>query len=72
MVACPPKAIVYIDSYYAVNMIHATYIWVLMLLIVGVFIECKNRSWTKMGASTLVWSERDYKMNQIISWYNFK
>jgi hypothetical protein len=35
--------IVYIDSYYAMNMIHATHIWMLMLLILDAFIEFRNR-----------------------------
>jgi hypothetical protein len=35
-------AIVYIGSYYTVNMIHATYIWVFILHILGTFIECGN------------------------------
>jgi hypothetical protein len=42
MVVYPPIVIVYIDSYYAMNMTHATNIWVLMLVILDVFIECKN------------------------------
>jgi hypothetical protein len=40
-------------SYYDVNMIHATYVWVLMILIIGDFIECRYGSKTEMGASTL-------------------
>jgi hypothetical protein len=40
---CPPIATVYIDSYCTVNKIHATHIWVFMLPILGVFIDCRNR-----------------------------
>jgi hypothetical protein len=53
MIVCWPIANVYISSCYAINMIHATYIWVLMVLIVGVYIKFENKSNTKMGASTL-------------------
>jgi hypothetical protein len=51
-IICPPIAIVYIDSDYAVNVMDATYIWVLMLFIVGAFIKCENRSDTELGSST--------------------
>jgi hypothetical protein len=40
--------------YYAINMIHATYIWVLMILIMGVFIEFGYVLEMEMGALTLV------------------
>jgi hypothetical protein len=61
MIVCPPIAIVYIDSYHAINMIHATYIWVLMLLIVGVFIKCKNGLNTKLGAFIILTSKIDFE-----------
>ena len=50
----PPIAIVYTDSYYAVHMIRTTYIWMFVLLILGIFIDYKNKSNFQMGASTLV------------------
>jgi hypothetical protein len=37
MIVFPPIAIIYMGSYYAMNMILACYIWVLMILIMGVF-----------------------------------
>jgi hypothetical protein len=37
MIVCPPIAIVYMDSYYATSMIHAMYIWVLIVMSMGVF-----------------------------------
>jgi hypothetical protein len=37
-----------------VNKIHATHFWVCMLTTLGGFIECKNRSDFRMGASTLM------------------
>ena len=52
-IICSLIAIVYIDSYYAMNMIHATNIWMFMLLILGIFIECWNRSDFKMDVSNL-------------------
>jgi hypothetical protein len=36
MIVCPPIAIVYIDSYYIANMIHAIDIWRFILFILGV------------------------------------
>jgi hypothetical protein len=53
MIDYPPIAIIYMGSYCSINMIHATYIWVLMIFIVGVFIESENRSETEKDASTL-------------------
>ena len=50
---CPPIAIVYIHSYHVVNMIHAPYVWVFIMFILGAFIECENRSDFQIGASTL-------------------
>jgi hypothetical protein len=47
----PPIAIVYIDSYYTVNMIHASDIWVFMPPILGVFVNNGNRSDIEMDAS---------------------
>jgi hypothetical protein len=41
---CPPIAVVYTDSYFAVNKIHATHIWVFVVPILGAFIVCGNRS----------------------------
>jgi hypothetical protein len=38
MVFCPPIAIFDIGSYYAMNMIHTTNIWVFMLLILSCFL----------------------------------
>jgi hypothetical protein len=46
LIASSPIAIVYIGSYYVMNVIHATYIWNLMVLIVGVFIKCQNKCFT--------------------------
>jgi hypothetical protein len=55
MIVSPPIAIVYMGSYYTMNMIHD--IWVFTILIMNIFIECENKSKTKMGASTLAsWS----------------
>jgi hypothetical protein len=64
MIVCPPIAIVYIGSYYAVNMIHGIKIWVHLLLILGVLYSgnCAHfmvlysflyRPNIEMGASTL-------------------
>jgi hypothetical protein len=41
---CPPITIAYLDSYYGVNMIHALFIWVFILLILGAHIDYENRS----------------------------
>jgi hypothetical protein len=49
----PSIAIFYIQSYYAINMINSTNIWVFMLLIVDVSIECVNTSNTKLDASNV-------------------
>jgi hypothetical protein len=46
-------AIVYMDSYYARRMIHAYYIWMLLIANIGVYMDCGYGSKTKMGASTL-------------------
>jgi hypothetical protein len=53
MIVYPPIVIVNIDSYYAMDMIHATNIWVFMVLILGVFINCGNVSDIRVGASSL-------------------
>jgi hypothetical protein len=37
MIASRPIATTYMDSYYAKNMTHATYIWVLKILNMGAF-----------------------------------
>jgi hypothetical protein len=49
----PSTTIVYINSFYAMNMIHASDIWMFMLLNLGVFIECGNRLDIGMGAFAL-------------------
>ena len=55
MIVSPPIAIVYMGSYYTMNMIHD--IWVFTIFIMDVFIEYKNKSKTKMDASALAsWS----------------
>jgi hypothetical protein len=49
-IICAPMAIVYIGSYYVMDMIHATDIWVFMLLSFWVFfMKCGNRSDIGMG-----------------------
>jgi hypothetical protein len=53
MIVFPPIAIDYLDSYYARSMIHATYIRVLKILSIGVFIECGYGFETGMGGSIL-------------------
>jgi hypothetical protein len=37
MIVYQPIALVSVGSYYAMNMVHATEIWVFMLLVLGVF-----------------------------------
>jgi hypothetical protein len=49
---CPPIAIVDIDSYYAINMIYTTHIWVFILPMLGVFIDCGSRP--NIGVDTLL------------------
>jgi hypothetical protein len=45
MIVYLPVATVYVGSYYVLNMIHVTDIWVFMLLILDVqIVECGNRS----------------------------
>ena len=46
-------AIVYISSYYAKSITNDTYIWMFMILCMGVFIECQYGFKMEMGASTL-------------------
>jgi hypothetical protein len=41
-------------SYYAKNMIHATYVWVLMILNMYVLIECSYGFNMEMDASILI------------------
>jgi hypothetical protein len=53
MIASPPVAITYIDSYYGKSMIHATYIWMLKFLNMGVSIEWGYESETEMGVPYL-------------------
>ena len=52
MIASPPIATAYMESYYVGSMIHATYIWVLKILNISVFIECKYGSKGEMDGST--------------------
>jgi hypothetical protein len=52
MIVCIPIVVVYIGSYYIVNMMHAIDIWMFMLHILGVLIGCGNRLNIGMGAST--------------------
>jgi hypothetical protein len=53
MIVCASITIVYIGSYYVVNMIHVTNISLFMLLILGVFIKCGNSLDIEICASTL-------------------
>jgi hypothetical protein len=53
MIASPPIAIAYMESYYAESMTHANYYWVLKILIImGAFIGCGICE-AEMGGSTL-------------------
>jgi hypothetical protein len=52
MIVHVPISVVYMGPSYAINMIHTTYIWVLMIFIMGAFTEYKNKSKINMGAST--------------------
>jgi hypothetical protein len=54
VIICPPIAIVYIGSYYVMNMTHATNIWMFLLLMLGVFMKYGNKSHIEMGPSTLL------------------
>jgi hypothetical protein len=54
MIVYSPIAIIYIGSYYAVNMVHAIDIWVFILFILDVFIKRKNRLDIEMSASILL------------------
>jgi hypothetical protein len=62
--------IVCISSYYVMNMIHAIYIWVLMILIMDVFIGCENRLKTKMDTSTL-WYQSSLWIENWDYWLSF-
>ena len=53
MIASPPIALVYMDSYYDRSMTNATYFWVLMNTNMDVFLECGYGSDVGMGDSTL-------------------
>jgi hypothetical protein len=53
MVISPPIKIVYMGSYYADGMTHATNIWMLLILNMDVFIECGCESEMEMVAFTL-------------------
>jgi hypothetical protein len=53
MFASPPIKIINMGSYYAGSMINASYIWVLMIMRMGVFIGCGYGSETGIAASTL-------------------
>jgi hypothetical protein len=55
MILYPSIAILYIGSYYVMNMIRSINIWVFMLLTLGFFVECENRSNIQMGVSTLLY-----------------
>jgi hypothetical protein len=52
--SCLPIAVVEIDSCCIVNMIHATHFWMITLPTLDSYIECRNGSDFRMGASTLV------------------
>jgi hypothetical protein len=67
MIASPPIATAYMESYYAGSMIHATYIWVLKILSIGVFIESKYGSKGGMDGSTLVLGRALYLKIQELS-----
>jgi hypothetical protein len=54
MIASTLIAVVYMGSYYVESMIHATFIWVIMIVRMDVFIGCKYGSEIGMVASTLV------------------
>ena len=53
MIVFPPITIAYLDSYYSKSMIHATYIRLLKILSIGVFIECGYGFEMGMGRSIL-------------------
>jgi hypothetical protein len=50
---CLPIAVVEIDSSCAVNKIHATHFWETALSTLANFIDCRNGSDIRIGASTL-------------------
>jgi hypothetical protein len=52
-IVCPPIAVVGIDSSCVVNRIHATHFWETALSTLADFIDCRNGSDLRMGASTL-------------------
>ena len=53
MIVYPQRATLYLGSYYAVNMIHTNDIWMFLLLILGVLIECRTRLNIELGAFAL-------------------
>jgi hypothetical protein len=52
-ILCLPIAVVEIDSSCAVNKIHATHFWETALSTLANFIDCRNGSDIRIGASTL-------------------
>jgi hypothetical protein len=56
MIGSPPIAIACMESCYARSVIHATYVWVLKILGMGIFIGCGYGSKARIDGSTLVGS----------------
>jgi hypothetical protein len=54
MIVSLPIATAYMETYYTRNMIHVTYIWVLKILNMGVFIKYGYGFEEGMGGSTLI------------------
>jgi hypothetical protein len=54
MIASPPIAVVYMGFYYVESMIHATYIWAIIIARMGVFIGCRYGSEMGIAVSILV------------------
>jgi hypothetical protein len=65
IIVFPPIAIVYMESYYAGSMIHVTFIWVLMIINMGVFIECKYGFET--GIAAFISYRRAVNWNEFLS-----
>jgi hypothetical protein len=55
-IVCPPIAVVKIDSACAMNRIHTTHFWKTTLSTLANFIDCRNGSNIRMGASILAGS----------------
>ena len=53
MIVCPPIVIVYISSYYGVNVIHANDTWTFIVLILDIFINHRYRLNIEMDTSTI-------------------